>query len=111
MLPAEVDLPELPSETCRRRLRVMIAMPVLALKKMKTASQAMFCDESSPAPMLAHVRDAVDETLRVKRHHQAHRSRARKMRGCRIGADKKTGGSPHADGSFALAGEGSGAPL
>jgi hypothetical protein len=66
-VPAEVELPGLPAEARGPWFRVVVAVPVLALKHV---------EESQPGDVLrgvlfrfaivTHVRDAVDETLQVK---------------------------------------------
>src|SRR6476619_5565800 len=80
-VPAEIDLPELPSELRGRRRGVMILVPVLALKKLERREPSdVLRRVFAMLAMLAHVRDDVDEALRVKRHHETHRAEPEKCR-------------------------------
>src|SRR5581483_7934824 len=64
-VPAEVDLPRGPAEACGPGLRVVIAVPVLALKKMERGEpDDVLRRVFAGLPARAHVRDAVDEALR-----------------------------------------------
>src|SRR5207302_1501747 len=73
-VPAEVDLRRSPSEAGGARVRVVIAVPVLALEALEEAEPDEVLTRVLVLLQAAlHVGDRVHEALRVERPHQAQR--------------------------------------